>query len=115
MWKEGKTFEEMGRWIDRHPTTAKQLLKRAFKFKIKQGMPWPTDSQGRKICDIPHPAPSGVDYDRTWVHVRTQRCRDYDRCSVCGAQWFQGKPLVEVFAEEWRKNANRRTSESTDY
>lgn len=115
MWLEGKTFEEMGRWIGRHPTTAKQLLKRAFKYKLKTGMPWPTDQKGRKVCDIPHPAPKHSNYDQTWVHIRTKRGRKYDRCMVCGSEWFQGKTLVEVFADEWRKNnANRGTGKPID-
>lgn len=113
MWLEGKSFEEMGRWIGRHPTTAKQLLKRAFKYMIKTGMAWPTDKDGNKICDIPHPAEKS-DYARGWVHKRSRPGRDGDYCPVCGSYWFKGKTLVEVFAAEGKKwYDHTRTGKST--
>lgn len=113
MWTEGKSFEEMGRWIGRHPTTAKQLLKRAFKYMVQGGMPWPTDKDGKKVCDIPHPAPRD-NYNREWVHKRSRPCKDGDYCPVCRSYWFKGKTLVEVFMAERKWHDHTRTGKSTD-
>lgn len=96
MYHEGKSLAEIGKWIGRSESTARQLLKRAHIHEITKGTPWPT-KDGKKICDIPHPMPPG-DNPLAWVHNRqfalTTPGRVY--CPVCRRAFAVGRPLIEV-------------------
>ena len=115
-WEQGRTAEEIGLWIDRHPSTVLRLIKRAALERQKRpGFTWPTDSTGKKICDIAHPMPSNEN-PKEWAHARLRKKR-YGRkilgqkrtepicgsCPVCRKGgilqkpiYFKSKPLIEV-------------------
>ncbi len=87
MYQEGKTLDEIGKWIGRSASTARQLLKRAFLEKAKQPkFKWPVDAQGRKVCDVPHPMPRDVPVPARgtqWSHVRGRKLANLGYCPVC--------------------------------
>lgn len=107
MWEQGKTLLEIGRWIGRSESTARQLLKRAAIERQKQpGFVWPTDKAGRKICDIPHPMPRTED-PRQWSHARGitwNESRGVLYCPVCRGTYFNGRPLKDIFADKVDEN-----------
>lgn len=110
MYEEGKSFDEIGKWIGRSPSTARQLLKRAAIERTKQpGFQWPL-KDGKRVCDIPHPMPAG-EHANNWIHPRGYplRLRSIQRphpastrayCPVCRRSYAIPKTLVEVFAAE---------------
>jgi len=106
LWQEGKTLAEIGTWIGKSESTARQLLKRSALERQKQpGFVWPVDAEGKKICDIPHPMPKG-DQAYRWAHVRALPCppRSLDKeakperayCPVCRRVYPIPKTLMEV-------------------
>ena len=110
LYTQGKTLEEIGRWIGRSASTACQLLKRAALERSKQpGFTWPQQN-GKRICDIQHPMPAG-EHASAWAHPRGYplRPRSITRprpaptrayCPVCRRSYAIAKTLVEVFAEK---------------
>lgn len=111
LWKGGKTPEEIGKFIGRSPSTAIYLLKRGFKEHMKQpDATWPTDAQGNRVCDIPHPygwdikrkkLPRPIGFPSEWTHVRSKECGNGMRyCPVCRSKYTRAKTLVEVFMHE---------------
>ena len=113
MYEQGKTFEQIGKWIGRSASTARQLLKRAAIERSKApGFEWPVDKDGKKICDIPHPMPLG-EHANNWAHPRGYplRPRSIERpkppptrayCPVCRRSYAIPRTLCEVFAAESR-------------
>lgn len=107
MYEQGKTLIEIGKWIGKAESTARQLLKRAALERQKRpGFTWPVDSSGRKICDIPHPMPSTED-PREWAHARAMTVSPTSKaafCNVCRKGGLllkpEGKTLVQVFESE---------------
>lgn len=109
MWEQGLTFEEIGSSIDRSPSTAVRLLKRAAIERQKQpGFEWPKDDMGRKICDIAHPMPKNEN-PKLWAHARCRSLLKRDGshrdkvgyCPVCQqggliSRPVKGKPLIEI-------------------
>ena len=116
MWQAGKTAEEIGQWIGRSASTATKLVKRAAKEEQKQpGYRWPTDTSGKKICDIAHPMPTWNERQtlsdpNVWAHPRAKpikprkvvgkKITPYRAfCPVCHRPFFIGRPLIEVLCE----------------
>lgn len=104
LFREGRTLLEIGKWIGKSESTVRQLLKRAALEESKRpGFTWPTDAEGRRICDIPHPMPRG-DNAMFWTHVRSFAISPRlegktNFCPVCKQSYQVGKTLVEIFTE----------------
>ena len=113
-WQAGIPFAQTAQEYGLHPSTIRRLLKYYIARQIRRKeMPWPTDSLGRKICDIPHPMPyygrgRGLPYDSKedpaqWCHLRAHRTRKGEvYCPVCLRRGDLGLPvkprtLCEVF------------------
>lgn len=103
MWEAGKSLVDIGIWIGKSESTARQLLKRAaLQRQKKPGFVWPLDN-GRKVCDIPHPMPKDED-PRLWHHTRANLISPTSRqlyCPVCKRGYPLGKSLANVFLEEY--------------
>ena len=103
-WKAGRTWEQMGKRFNRHPSTIRRLLKYYIVRSIKRNeMKWPTDALGRRLCDIPHPKPYNCDLDlkveeaiddpKWWCHVRAWVTREGAYCPVCKRSGMLGLPV----------------------
>jgi len=101
LYEAGKTFEQIGKWIGKSASTARQLLKRAATERSKvPGFKWPT-KDGKRLCDIPHPMPRG-EHAESWEHRRgyllritSKSARGY--CPVCKRTYAIPRTLCEVF------------------
>jgi len=103
-WKAGVPFEKTAEQLDVHPTTVRRLLKYYFVRSInKNEMKWPTDAQGRRLCDIPHPKPycdfglnieEIIDDPKWWCHVRAWVTREGAYCPVCKRNEMLGVPVM---------------------
>jgi hypothetical protein len=115
MYERGKSFEQIGKWIGKSPSTARQLLKRAAMERSKApGFQWPVDKDGKKICDIPHPMPLGEKADN-WAHSRgyplyprsvTGPPLTRAHCPVCRRTYAIARTLCEVFAASGTKSSS---------
>jgi hypothetical protein len=113
MWQEHKPLSHIAWWIGKSESTVRQLLKRAHIHRMQMGNPWPVDSKGRKICDIPHPMTQG-DNPMQWCHTREFRLTGPGRwfCPVCKRAYSVGRPLIEVLLDDMKYD-NARTGTTT--
>lgn len=106
MWEQGKTLKQIGQWIGRSASMARQLIKRAAIERQKQpGFRWP-QKYGRNICDIPYPMPLACRDPWNWEHVRgtlVGRRQDVIYCPVCKQTIIPPCTLAQDFCSKERQ------------
>lgn len=103
MYEQGKTLDEIGAWIGRSTSTARQLLKRSALERCKApDWQWPMQD-GKRVCDVPHPMPLG-EKAQNWAHPRGYPMAGWKGrvayCPVCRRQYVLSRRLYEVFLAE---------------